>query len=112
MLETRRAKERAKEGGRVPFESSDTRLGAGGREFESRHSDQENNPLDTLFFQGAKRVFLFLILRGDLAKQPQNPQKPGCKVCKKSALKNKKPLCRTLEVQHKGFHRFWYSVLQ
>ena len=50
MLETRRAKEcqrgiagaaeRAKEGGRVPFESSDTRLGARCREFESPHSDQ------------------------------------------------------------------------
>ena len=51
MLETRRAKEcqrgiagaaeRAKEGGRVPFESSDTRLGARCREFESPHSDQK-----------------------------------------------------------------------
>ena len=50
MLETRRAQEcqrgiagaaeRAKEGGRVPFESSDTRLGAGCRGFESLHSDQ------------------------------------------------------------------------
>lgn len=50
MFETRRAKEcqrgtagaeeRAKEGGRVPFESSDTRLGARCREFESPHSDQ------------------------------------------------------------------------
>ena len=49
LLETRRAKEcqrgiagaaeRAKEGGRVPFESSDTRLGARCREFESPHSD-------------------------------------------------------------------------
>lgn len=49
LLETRRAKEcqrgiagaaeRAKEGNRVPSESSDTRLGAGGREFESHHSD-------------------------------------------------------------------------
>lgn len=50
MLETRRAKEcqrgiagaaeRSKEGGRVPSESSDTRLGARCREFESPHSDQ------------------------------------------------------------------------
>ena len=50
LLETRRAQEcqrgiagaaeRAKEGGRVPFESSDTRLGARCREFESPHSDQ------------------------------------------------------------------------
>ena len=49
MLETRRAKEcqrgiagaaeRAKEGGRVLVESSDTRLGARCREFESPHSD-------------------------------------------------------------------------
>ena len=30
----------AKEGSRVLVEGSDTRLGAGGREFESRHSDQ------------------------------------------------------------------------
>ena len=52
MLETRRAKEcqrgiagaaeRAKEGGRVPSESSDTRLGARCREFESPHSDHVN----------------------------------------------------------------------
>ena len=50
MLETRRAKEcqrgiagaaeRAKEGGRVLVESSDTRLGARCREFESPHSGQ------------------------------------------------------------------------
>ena len=50
MLETSRAKEcqrgiagaaeRAKEGDRVPSESSDTRLGARCREFESPHSDQ------------------------------------------------------------------------
>ena len=50
LLETRRAKEcqrgiagaaeRAKEGNRVPSESSDTRLGARCREFESPHSDQ------------------------------------------------------------------------
>ena len=50
LLETRRAKEcqrgiagaaeRSKEGGRVPSESSDTRLGARCREFESPHSDQ------------------------------------------------------------------------
>ncbi len=49
MLETSRAKEcqrgiagaaeRAKEGDRVPSESSDTRLGARCREFESPHSD-------------------------------------------------------------------------
>ena len=50
LLETRRAKEcqrgtagaeeRAKEGGRVLAEGSDTRLGARCREFESPHSDQ------------------------------------------------------------------------
>ena len=50
MLETRRAKEcqrgiagaaeRAKESDRVPFESSDTRLGPGDRAFESHYSDQ------------------------------------------------------------------------
>ena len=55
MLETRRAKgcqrgiagaaERAKEGGRVPSESSDTRLGARCREFESPHSDQSRQNL-------------------------------------------------------------------
>ena len=49
MLETRRAKEcqrgiagaaeRAKEGDRVPSESSDTRLEAGCRRFESCHSE-------------------------------------------------------------------------
>ena len=60
MLETRRAKEcqrgiagaaeRAKEGGRVPFESSDTRLGARCREFESPHSDQ--NPSKSCDFGG------------------------------------------------------------
>ena len=62
MLETRRAKEcqrgiagaaeRAKEGGRVPFESSDTRLGAGCREFESLHSDHsrsEKPPIQAVF---------------------------------------------------------------
>ena len=53
LLETRRAKEcqrgiagaaeRAKEGGRVPSESSDTRLGARCREFESPHSDQNQS---------------------------------------------------------------------
>ena len=51
LLETRRAKEcqrgiagaadRAKEGDRVLFESSDTRLGSRGRAFESLHSDQK-----------------------------------------------------------------------
>ena len=60
LLETRRAKEcqrgiagaaeRAKEGGRVPFESSDTRLGARCREFESPHSDQ--NPSKSCDFGG------------------------------------------------------------
>lgn len=50
MLETRRAKEcqrgiagvaeRAKEGGRVPSESSDTRLGPHSQTFESHTSDQ------------------------------------------------------------------------
>ena len=53
MLETRRAKEcqrgtagaeeRAKEGGRVLAEGSDTRLGARCREFESPHSDHEKS---------------------------------------------------------------------
>ena len=48
MLETRRAKEcqrgiaraaeRAKEGGRVPFESSDTRLGPHSQTFEPPHT--------------------------------------------------------------------------
>ena len=67
MLETRRAKEcqrgiagaadRAKEGDRVPFESSDTRLGARCREFESPHSDQlrllkKMQPLKPLLRQG------------------------------------------------------------
>ena len=52
LLETRRAKEcqkgtaqaeeRAKEGGRVPTEGSDTRLGARCREFESPHSDHRS----------------------------------------------------------------------
>ena len=62
MLETRRAKEcqrgiagaaeRAKEGGRVPSESSDTRLGARCREFESPHSDHfhQKNRLNRRFF--------------------------------------------------------------
>ena len=60
LLETRRAKEcqrgiagaaeRAKEGGRVLFESSDTRLGARCREFESPHSDQ--NPSKSCDFDG------------------------------------------------------------
>lgn len=64
MLETRRAKEcqrgiagaaeRAKEGGRVPFESSDTRLGSRDRAFESPHSDQ--SPLKSSDFRG---LFLF-----------------------------------------------------
>ena len=64
LLETRRAKEcqrgiagaaeRAKEGGRVPFESSDTRLGARCREFESPHSDQ--NSVKSFDFCG---VFLY-----------------------------------------------------
>ena len=61
MLETRRAKEcqrgiagaadRAKEGDRVLFESSDTRLGAGCRRFESCHSDQtlQKNHLNRRF---------------------------------------------------------------
>ena len=67
MLETRRAKEcqrgiagaadRAKEGDRVLFESSDTRLGAGCRRFESCHSDQlrllkKMQPLKPLLRQG------------------------------------------------------------
>lgn len=65
MLETRRAKEcqrgiagaaeRAKEGGRVPFESSDTRLGPGDRAFEPHYSDQK--PSEIVDFRG-----LFLIL--------------------------------------------------
>lgn len=54
LLETRRAKEcqrgiagaaeRAKEGGRVPSESSDTRLGPRGRRFESCHLDHPPTP--------------------------------------------------------------------
>ena len=65
MLETRRAKEcqrgiagaaeRAKEGGRVPFESSDTRLGLRGRAFESPHSDQNSAKL----FNFAEFFFIF-----------------------------------------------------
>ena len=68
MLETRRAKEcqrgiagaaeRAKEGGRVPFESSDTRLGARCREFESPHSDQ--NPSKFYDFGGFSLTFMIL----------------------------------------------------
>ena len=77
MLETRRAKEcqrgiagaaeRAKEGGRVPFESSDTRLGAGGREFESRHSDMNKTHDVTLEIQRLPWVFLF-DMRGKIAR--------------------------------------------
>ena len=58
MLETRRAKEcqrgtagaeeRAKEGGRVLAEGSDTRLGAGCRAFESRYSGQIRQSLMAL----------------------------------------------------------------
>ena len=69
MLETRRAKEcqrgiagaaeRAKEGGRVPFESSDTRLGARCREFESPHSDHMNEVrFSNIFIE--KRTSCFL----------------------------------------------------
>ena len=67
LLETRRAKEcqrgiagaaeRAKEGGRVPFESSDTRLGCRGWVFKSPHSDQ--NPSEIIDFRG---IFLILCL--------------------------------------------------
>ena len=67
MLETRRAKEcqrgiagaaeRAKESDRVPFESSDTRLGPGDRAFESHYSDQ--NPSEIIDFRG---IFLILCL--------------------------------------------------
>ena len=66
LLETRRAKEcqrgiagaaeRAKEGGRVPFESSDTRLGAGCREFKSPHSDQ--SPVKSFDFTGFFFIFI------------------------------------------------------
>ena len=67
LLETSRAKEcqrgiagaaeRAKEGDRVPSESSDTRLGARCREFESPHSGQlrllkKMQPLKPLLRQG------------------------------------------------------------
>lgn len=70
MLETRRAKEcqrgiagvaeRAKEGGRVPFESSDTRLGAGCREFESPHSDQNTTKIidfSGVFHKKAQKLY-------------------------------------------------------
>ena len=67
MFETRRAKEcqrgtagaeeRAKEGDRVPSESSDTRLGSRDRAFESPHSDQ--NPSEINDFRG---IFLILCL--------------------------------------------------
>ena len=69
MLETRRAKEcqrgiagaaeRAKEGDRVPFESSDTRLGAGGPGFESPHSDHlwQKNRLFRRFFCVISSIF-------------------------------------------------------
>lgn len=72
MLETRRAKEcqrgtagaeeRAKEGGRVPAEGSDTRLGAGGPGFESPHSDQisQKNRLNRRFFCVLSSVFAVL----------------------------------------------------
>lgn len=69
MLETRRAKEcqrgiagaaeRAKEGGRVPFESSDTRLGARCREFESPHSDQKSP--QNISFEAIFITFLAII---------------------------------------------------
>ena len=69
MLETRRAKEcqrgiagaaeRAKEGNRVPSESSDTRLGAGGREFESHHSDHLHQK-DRLFRRSFCVILSFL----------------------------------------------------
>ena len=74
MLETRRAKEcqrgiagaaeRAKEGGRVPSESSDTRLGAGCLEFESPHSDHlsQKNRLFRRFFC----VFVLFLCLGRL----------------------------------------------
>lgn len=67
MLETRRAKEcqrgiagaaeRAKEGGRVPFESSDTRLGARCWKSESLHLF----PFSLLFtkFFGVEILFYF-----------------------------------------------------
>ena len=44
--------EQAKEDGRVPPEGSDTHLGAGGREFESHHSDHlsQKNRLTRRFF--------------------------------------------------------------
>ena len=69
LLETRRAKEcqrgiagaaeRAKEGGRVPFESSDTRLGARCREFESPHSDQKSP--QNISFEAIFITFLAII---------------------------------------------------
>lgn len=74
MLETRRAKEcqrgiagaveRAKEGGRVLSESSDTRLGARCREFESPISDHaaaSDMMLAVVFCKG-HRVVIFLHL--------------------------------------------------
>ena len=69
MLETRRAKEcqrgiagaveRAKEGGRVLSESSDTRLGARCREFESPHSDQK--PPQNIGFEAVFITFQAII---------------------------------------------------
>ena len=69
FLETSRAKEcqrgiagaaeRAKEGNRVPSESSDTRLGARCREFESPHSDQK--PPQNIGFEAVFITFQAII---------------------------------------------------
>ena len=70
LLEARRAKEcqrgiagaaeRAKKGGRVPSESSDTRLGSRDRAFESPHSDQfsqKNRLIDGFsLFSGKRQI--------------------------------------------------------
>ena len=78
MLETRRAKEcqrgiagaaeRAKESDRVPFESSDTRLGARCREFESPHSDQlcQKNRPKWRFFCIYRLILLVFMDRGGI----------------------------------------------
>ena len=68
---TAQAEERAKEGGRVASEGSDTHLGAGGREFESRHSDHvaaDGISFAAAFF--AKKGTVHSFCRGPLYARP------------------------------------------
>ena len=86
--------------------------GLGGRGFKSRCSDQSKNLCENSQFECSCGFFFFCRCCTDARKRTKTLFSALKKSAKSRRFQQKKPLCHTGQVEHRGVRRFGCSVLR